>query len=355
MEPASPQLEDGYTRIANELLEALAALQCPASVLRIALAVIRETYGYNRKTAPVSREHIADLIGWGGTRVKQAIAEAVAWGVLVRQGRELGLQKDYSLWGKPEGRTSGFRKATLPKEWEGNPSGLGKETLPLSEPEETSREGANGKATLPENGKATLAPIKTKDSATTPPLAGFATDDEPADEKAEQKRINNAKREAIQEVWAAFGFDGNPCGDTFAKLLKKDSALDGNVAVCRDYAELVRSGKVKVDRDSTEDAFFWKRISKALCCPDGTGWRRELERLRSGSGGNGPTAEVPPWDGWPQDIVEPDTMRVLTPEEVDTLASSPDYGQMLLTRYLEGGQVMRVKDRRFQLQQDGQL
>lgn len=154
MESASPQLEHGFTRIANELLEALAALRCPASVFRITLAVIRETYGYNRKTAPVSREHMSEVIGWGETRVKQAVAEAVAWGVLARQGRELGLQKDYSRWGKPEGRTAGFRKDALPALLEGRPTRNRKDALPVSELD-------SGKDALPEDGKDAL-PLKTK-------------------------------------------------------------------------------------------------------------------------------------------------------------------------------------------------
>lgn len=47
---ANPQIENGYTRIANELLEALLLANLSKRQLLVALAVIRQTYGFNRKT-----------------------------------------------------------------------------------------------------------------------------------------------------------------------------------------------------------------------------------------------------------------------------------------------------------------
>jgi phage replication O-like protein O len=111
---ADPQLENGYTRIANELLEALVRLRCPPVVLAATLAVIRETYGYNRKTAPIARSRLAEVMGLSYERARHALSEAVAWGIVIREGRELGLQKDYSKWAKPADRATGFRLTTQP-------------------------------------------------------------------------------------------------------------------------------------------------------------------------------------------------------------------------------------------------
>lgn len=135
-EGASPQLEDGFTRIANELLEALAGLRCPPVVVSLMLAVIRETYGYNRKTSPVSRERLATIMGVSYDRVRQAARVAEDWNVVVREGRQIGIQKDYSKWHKPEGGASENREGGLPVN--------ARVRLGLEEPEAPSSENREG-------------------------------------------------------------------------------------------------------------------------------------------------------------------------------------------------------------------
>ncbi len=51
---ASPQLEDGYTRIANEIMEALAKTRIPGEAMQILLVILRKTYGYNKKEDVIS-------------------------------------------------------------------------------------------------------------------------------------------------------------------------------------------------------------------------------------------------------------------------------------------------------------
>lgn len=51
---ANPQIVDGYTRIANELLDALIRSGLTKRELRVVLVVIRQTYGYNRSSDDIS-------------------------------------------------------------------------------------------------------------------------------------------------------------------------------------------------------------------------------------------------------------------------------------------------------------
>lgn len=51
---ASPQKENGYTAIANEIMEALIKYSLPSSEMRCLLFVIRKTYGFNKKTDAIS-------------------------------------------------------------------------------------------------------------------------------------------------------------------------------------------------------------------------------------------------------------------------------------------------------------
>jgi phage replication O-like protein O len=50
----TPQKENGYTAIANELMEALIKYKLPSSEIRCLLFIIRKTYGYNKKTDAIS-------------------------------------------------------------------------------------------------------------------------------------------------------------------------------------------------------------------------------------------------------------------------------------------------------------
>lgn len=46
---ASPQTEDGYIRIANELLDAILMFPFSKRQLKVVLALIRKIYGFNKK------------------------------------------------------------------------------------------------------------------------------------------------------------------------------------------------------------------------------------------------------------------------------------------------------------------
>jgi phage replication O-like protein O len=57
---ASPQTANGYTSIANEILEHLAMLDISGSGLRITLFVIRKTYGFHKKEDKISLSQICE-------------------------------------------------------------------------------------------------------------------------------------------------------------------------------------------------------------------------------------------------------------------------------------------------------
>jgi len=101
---ASPQCEHGFTRIANELLHALTLCQVSGREFRVVLAVIRETYGYSRLVAPLSRTRLAEMCGLDRRDADRVVRALVAKKILHTepgQGRSpgrIGLQKDYDLW-----------------------------------------------------------------------------------------------------------------------------------------------------------------------------------------------------------------------------------------------------------------
>lgn len=84
------QLEDGYTRISNGILEALIRIEIPANSLRFLLWVIRNSYGYRRKsTLPAGLREIGRQIGIGPASAHRTINSLI-------EGRYISRQKDGS-------------------------------------------------------------------------------------------------------------------------------------------------------------------------------------------------------------------------------------------------------------------
>ena len=102
---ASPQKENGYTSIANELLEQLYRRRFSASQLKILLLVIRFTYGFNRKTAALSNTFIAAGTGMHEITVSKEVGTLLRDNVLklykkpsFHNSRIIGINKDYESW-----------------------------------------------------------------------------------------------------------------------------------------------------------------------------------------------------------------------------------------------------------------
>lgn len=102
---ASPQKENGYTSIANELLEQLYRRRFSASQLKILLLVIRFTYGFNRKTAALSNTFIAAGTGMHEITVSKEVGTLLRDNVLklhkkptFHNSRVIGINKDYESW-----------------------------------------------------------------------------------------------------------------------------------------------------------------------------------------------------------------------------------------------------------------
>ncbi|MDK2579418.1 replication protein [Citrobacter portucalensis] len=91
-------LDDGYTRIANELLEAVMAADLTARQLKVVLAVIRKTYGFGKKFDRITNTQIAMMTGIHHTHVCKAKNEMIAMNIIVTNGLAIGVNKVISEW-----------------------------------------------------------------------------------------------------------------------------------------------------------------------------------------------------------------------------------------------------------------
>lgn len=100
----SPQVEEGYTRIANELLEAMATFGFTAHQWAVMMALIRKTYGYQKTHDDISASQLSEVCGVPRNHVSTALKKLYDMHVITKKpgkyGLILGINKDYSMWNK---------------------------------------------------------------------------------------------------------------------------------------------------------------------------------------------------------------------------------------------------------------
>lgn len=101
---ANPQKENGYTSIANELLEQIMKLGLSGTQFRIVLAVWRQTYGYHKTSRKLPLSKIAELIGTNKGQAQKALDHLILRKIInisdfdLKGGRKLGVNKNYDEW-----------------------------------------------------------------------------------------------------------------------------------------------------------------------------------------------------------------------------------------------------------------
>lgn len=101
--PASPQVEDGYTRISNELLGALVLADLTKQQWEVLMAVVRKTYGFNKTEDDIALSQLAAMTAGDRSNLSKVVISLVDRRILIRSkgrhGQLLGINKDYAQWG----------------------------------------------------------------------------------------------------------------------------------------------------------------------------------------------------------------------------------------------------------------
>lgn len=95
---ASPQKEKGFVPIANELMEALSAVQMSGSEWQVLMCILRKTYGFNKKEDWITNSQIVALTGLRKERVSEAKKRLIQRNIVTEKRNKLSLQKDYEKW-----------------------------------------------------------------------------------------------------------------------------------------------------------------------------------------------------------------------------------------------------------------
>lgn len=97
---AKPQLEDGFTPIANEILERLVQFHLSPNQWQVLLFIIRKTYGFHKKVDYIANSQIGEATGLCKAVISRCLKELNDRQLIIRKGKYIGFQKDWEKWGK---------------------------------------------------------------------------------------------------------------------------------------------------------------------------------------------------------------------------------------------------------------
>lgn len=99
---SNPQIEDGFTMIANELLERVLGFGFSHREQSVVFTIFRKTYGYGKKEDDISASQIGDMCGMARPHVTSTLNLLTQKNVINkkvgRYGSVIGIQKDHSKW-----------------------------------------------------------------------------------------------------------------------------------------------------------------------------------------------------------------------------------------------------------------
>jgi len=95
---ASPNLENGWTSLPNELWEALMRLNMGSQEERILRVVIRETYGWRIKEKAISLVRFSELTGISKPHICDTLKKLQKRKIVVRNKNKFSFQEDYLRW-----------------------------------------------------------------------------------------------------------------------------------------------------------------------------------------------------------------------------------------------------------------
>lgn len=99
---ASPQLENGHTRIANELIEAFARLSLSSSETKCIWVIIRKTYGWNKKSDAISLSQFSLYTGIKKHNVCKVLAKLTNRKIIIKRDNsyvtKYSINKNFEQW-----------------------------------------------------------------------------------------------------------------------------------------------------------------------------------------------------------------------------------------------------------------
>ena len=108
---ANPRLENGYTRIANEVMEALCSIRISGEARQCLDVIIRKTWGFNKKTDKIALSQFVLLTKMSKPSICRALNKLYSMNIIIIKKdngdiikkdntkiSSYGVNKDFSFW-----------------------------------------------------------------------------------------------------------------------------------------------------------------------------------------------------------------------------------------------------------------
>lgn len=99
---ASPQLKNGYVRLATEIYDALARYRIPGEARQVLDFIIRKTYGWNKKEDVIALSQFEIGTGLKRPTVCRAINQLIHLNLIIKKDNSLShsyrFNKDFNTW-----------------------------------------------------------------------------------------------------------------------------------------------------------------------------------------------------------------------------------------------------------------
>ena len=99
---ASPQIENGHTRIANELLDAIVRVGLAGEESKVFWFIVRKTYGYQKTWDEISLSQFCLASGLNKQNTCRALSNLIKKNMIIKSDKgkitKYRIQKDYTIW-----------------------------------------------------------------------------------------------------------------------------------------------------------------------------------------------------------------------------------------------------------------
>ncbi|EDR5597220.1 replication protein [Salmonella enterica] len=95
-------LDDGYVRLSNMLLEAYSGADLTKRHFKVLLAILRKTYGWNKPMDRITDSQLSEITKLPVKRCNEAKLELVRMNIIKQQGGMFGPNKNISEWRIPQ-------------------------------------------------------------------------------------------------------------------------------------------------------------------------------------------------------------------------------------------------------------
>ncbi len=111
-------LDDGYARLSNMLLEAYSGADLTKRQFKVLLAILRKTYGWNKPMDRITDSQLSEITKLPVKRCNEAKLELVRMNIIKQQGGMFGPNKNISEWCIPQNEGKSLKRGIKhPSNW----------------------------------------------------------------------------------------------------------------------------------------------------------------------------------------------------------------------------------------------